>query len=100
MTKKSSSRWLTALALTALLSGCNTLNHTVGRGAQGSHEESKRVWYALWGLVPLDDDFDSQELAGSATDYDVESQWTFTDIVLNIFTSLLSFNSQTVTVKT
>ena len=57
--KSRSSRWLAALALAALLSGCNTLDHTVGRGAQGNHEESKRVWYVLWGLVPLDDDFDS-----------------------------------------
>jgi hypothetical protein len=57
-----------------LLGGCNTLNHTVGRGPQGHHEDSKRVWYVLWGLVPLDDDFDSQELAGDAKDYSVESQ--------------------------
>ena len=97
MFKNKSSSVLAALALTLCLSSCYTLNHTVGRGAQGHEEHSKRVWFALWGLVPVGD-FDSQKLAGDAKDYTVKSQWTFLDIIINIFTGYVSFYSQTVTV--
>lgn len=94
------SKWCSAIlavGLTLCLSGCFTLNHTVGKGAQGNDENSKRVWFALWGLVPLGD-FDSQELAGDATDYTVESQWKPLDILINIVTGYVSFYSRTVTV--
>jgi hypothetical protein len=95
MLKKRSS--VLAVLLALCFSSCFTLDHTVGMGAQGSQEEEKRVWYALWGLVPLTD-FDSKELAGDAKDYDVRSQQTFLDIVINIFTGFVTINSQTVTV--
>ncbi|NOT32111.1 MAG: hypothetical protein HOP15_16815 [Planctomycetes bacterium] len=86
-----------AVALSICLSSCFTLNHTVGQGAQGNDKESKRVWFALWGLVPLSG-FDSKELAGDAKDYDVETQWKPLDILINIVTGYVSFYSRTVTV--
>ena len=86
-----------ALALTASLSGCYTLEHTVGRGAQGGHEKSERQWYFLYGLVPLNE-VDSQDLAGDATDYDVETEQTVTDVLINLLTGFFSIFSRTVTV--
>jgi hypothetical protein len=87
-----------ALALVLTLSGCFSLNHQVGRGAQGGSETSKRQWYALWGLVPLGE-IDSQRMAGGATDYTVESEQTLIDILLNLITGIVTINSQTVTVR-
>jgi hypothetical protein len=88
---------LSALTLTLALSGCYTLNHTVGRGAQGNDDEEKRQWYALWGLVPFDE-VDSQDLANGAQDYSVRTQWTPIDILINIFTGIVTITSRTVTV--
>ena len=85
------------VALALALSGCFTLNHEVGRGAQGSSETSERQWYALWGLVPLGE-CDSQEMANGATDYTVTSEQTIVDILLNLITGFVTINSQTVTV--
>jgi hypothetical protein len=86
---------ITVLALA--ISGCFTLTHEVGRGAQGGSETSKRQWYALWGLVPLGET-DSQDMANGATDYTVKSEQNITDIILNIFTGIVTINSMTVTV--
>lgn len=85
------------VALALALSGCFTLNHEVGRGAQGSTEVSKRQWYALWGLVPLGET-DSQEMANGATDYSVKSEQSIVDILLNLITGIVTINSQSVTV--
>lgn len=86
-----------ALALTPSLSGCYTLEHTVGRGAQGGHEESERQWFILYGLVPLNE-VDSQDLAGDAKDYDVETEQTVSDVLINLLTGFVSIFSRTVTV--
>ncbi len=92
--------WLScSLALVLALSSasCYTLNHTVGKGAQGSTEVAKRQWWALWGLVPLGE-IDSQDLAGGAKDYGVRTEWTVIDVLLNLLTAWVTIYSQTVTV--
>ena len=86
-----------ALALTVPLAGCYTMTHTVGNGGGMTSEVSHRTWWVLWGLVPINDK-DSHTLAGGATDYTVETQQNVWDVVLNIFTSWLSFVSRTSTV--
>ena len=91
------SRGLAALALTAALSGCYSLEHRVGTGAQGGTETSKRQWYVLYGLVPLGE-VESQKLASGATNYDVKSEFGILDILLNIVTGFLTITGQTVTV--
>ncbi|MFQ5506684.1 MAG: Bor/Iss family lipoprotein [Planctomycetota bacterium] len=89
-------------ALVALLlvssPACFTIRHTVGAGPTGAGRSEQRVWYLLWGLVPLSG-FDSNELAGSATSYRVTSQWAALDILINFFTSAVSITSRTVTVE-
>ena len=86
-----------ALALTAALSSCYTLNHQVGNGAQGSSEHEQRQWYALYGLVPLND-VSSHEMAAGATNYDVKTQMSVLDVVIVIFTGWITVVSRTVTV--
>ncbi|HEY5038849.1 MAG TPA: hypothetical protein VIJ93_07245 [bacterium] len=83
------------------LSGCSTLSHTVGNGGTGNTEvASERQWYILWGLVPLGN-VDGGEMAkkkGLTTNYTVKSQVGFVDVLLNIITSIVTINGQTVSV--
>lgn len=92
-------RWL-ALGLALLLftaPGCFTFDHQVGGGASGKEKVAERQWFALWGLVRVNH-VDAKTLAGGASDYTVRTQWAPLDVVINIFTSLITFYSQTVTV--
>jgi uncharacterized protein YceK len=83
------------------LSGCSTLNHTVGNGGSGNTEvNSARQWYILWGLVPLNS-VDGGKLAkdkGLTTNYTVKSQVSFIDGIINILTSIVTISGQTVSV--
>ncbi len=89
---------LAALIAALALTGCMTSTHRVGSGGTGQSEASVRQWYALWGLVPVSD-ADTTTLAGGAADYTVTVQREPIDFVLNIFTGIVTVNSQTVTVK-
>jgi len=97
MTKTKFASVLLVLCLALSASSCFTLDHTVGKGAQGSEKHEKRVWYALWGLIPITD-FDSKDLAGDAQNYSIKSQITFLDYVINLFTGWVTINSQSVVV--
>lgn len=77
--------------------GCMSLTHQVGKGAQGAGHTEQRAWYAIWGLVPLNQ-VDSRAMAGGAADYTVKSEQSVVDTVLNMFTSWITVYCQTVTV--
>ncbi len=79
------------------LSSCYTLNHTVGNGAQGTEKVAKKQWYALWGLVPINE-VDSKMMAGGASDYNIKSQHSFIDMVISAFTGIATINVKTVEV--
>lgn len=82
------------------LSGCFTLNHTVGNGGSGQEVSSNREWYILWGLVPLNKvDGEKMALENNLTNnYTVTSQMSFVDCLLNIVTGWVSVYGQTVKV--
>lgn len=77
--------------------GCAAHVHQVGSGAQGMDMEQQRQWYVLWGLVPIND-IDSAAMADGATNYTIKTEQSFLDIVINIFTGIITVNSRTVTV--
>ncbi len=79
-------------------SGCYTVRHTVGKGPRTHEKVEGSLWYALGGLIPIDP-IDSKELAGGATDYQVTTEFTFLDIVIDTFTSFLGFIKQTIIVE-
>lgn len=98
-----SRRWPARLALAAavcaLLPGCFTFTHTVGRGPNAAPvvvEETQ--WFALWGLAPMSP-VDSAKLAGPSRDYRVTTKFTVVDVVISAFTSFLTFYRQTVIVE-
>ncbi len=81
-----------------LMTSCFTMKHNVGNGAQGNTTMEQRQWYVLWGLVPINS-VDSKSMAGGATDYTVETQMTAVDVVIGIFTGLVTVQPMTVKVK-
>jgi hypothetical protein len=88
-----------ALALVVVMfSSCYTLTHTVGSGGGSGEKIEKRAWYILWGLVPLNT-VESKAMAGNATNYTVTSSHTALDVIINIFTGIVTVGSQTVTVQ-
>ena len=77
--------------------GCAAHVHQVGQGAQGNETMAARQWYALWGLVPLND-VDANMMAGQTTDYEITTSITPVDFVINVLTSAVTVYSRTVTV--
>lgn len=91
----------TAIASVILLvlfcAGCATHIHTIGNGPAGNTVVIERQWYVLWGLVPINK-VDSKVLAAGADNYQIRTEQTALDVVINIFTSWVTVNSRTVTV--
>ncbi len=78
--------------------GCYTMHHVVGEGAKGSQVEEARQWYVLWGLVPINE-VDSKEMADGAENYKITTQHTFVDVVIGIFTGIITVMPKTVKVQ-
>ncbi|MFZ6665656.1 Bor/Iss family lipoprotein [Peijinzhouia sedimentorum] len=95
--KKKASLFFAGILLAASLSSCMSLTHTVGSGGYGE-SETKRQWYVLWGLVPINE-VDSKAMASGAENYTVKSSITPLDFIINIFTGVITVYSQTVEVK-
>lgn len=85
------------VAFLMVLTGCTMHTHVIGNGAQQGVKMEKRQWYALWGLVPIND-VDSKVMSAGAQDYTIETQQAFLDVVINIFTGWVTIYSRTVTV--
>lgn len=96
--KKFQSKIAILVAILAItLSSCMSLSHQVGSGAQGNSKETKRQWYIIYGLVPINK-VDSKQMSNNASNYTVKSEITPVDFILNMFTSVVTVYSQTVTV--
>ena len=81
--------------------GCSTHVHKVGNGAQSNDMNDMietRQWYVLFGLVPINE-VDTNAMAGEATDYEITTELTAIDIIINLFTGVVSVGSRTVTVR-
>ena len=65
------------------LIGCSTHVHTVGTGPQTGVENTARQYYLLYGLIPLNS-IDTDEMAGSAANYEIQTQVGPIDAVINI----------------
>ena len=89
---------LLIVVLVALLTGCAAHSHKIGTGAAGTDVVEQRQWYILWGLVPLNN-ADSATMSAGAANYDIHTEVTVLDFVMNIFTSIVTVNSRTVTVR-
>ncbi len=79
------------------LIGCYTTTHVVGKGAQGNTVVTARQWYALYGLIPINQ-VDSQKMAGGAKDYTIITQFTLIDYVIGAITGMITVQPMTITV--
>ena len=64
------------------LIGCSTHVHTVGTGPQTGVENTARQYYLLYGLIPLNT-VDTDKMAGSAANYEIQTQVGGMDVVIN-----------------
>ena len=87
---------LTVFAL-AFVVGCQTHRHIVGDGAQEWDSQSERQWYILGGLIPLND-VQTEQMAGDVEDYEIKTETTFVDGLINLLLSVATINVRTVTV--
>lgn len=85
------------IAMLITLLGCAAHIHKIGSGPQGDEVVKQRQWYVLWGLVPINE-VDTAEMAGGAANYQIQTEMSPTDVLINIFTSVVSVSSRTVTV--
>jgi hypothetical protein len=83
--------------LLAVVMGCAGHIHTIGKGPQGGQVIEERQWYILWGLVPINK-VDTKAMAGNAVNYEIKTEQSALDVIINIFTSAVTVNSRTVTV--
>jgi hypothetical protein len=90
---------LNVLVLVAALSmsGCFSQQFVVGTGAQSGQMQETREWYILWGLVPISQ-ADSKAMAGDAQNYTVKTEFSPVDVIIGIFTGIITVQPKTVTV--
>ncbi len=90
---------LAVLAILAIfvLGACYTQTHTVGAGPQTGETTEVRQWFVLYGLIPLTE-ADSQEMAAGATDYEIVTEMNLIDVVIGMFTGVVTVQPMTVTV--
>ncbi len=90
---------LVALALLAC-SGTSCMSHrnTVGLGPTGLGESTARQYYVMFGLLRFNE-VDPKRMADSLTSYEVETSYSFVDILLMPILLPLTATSRTVTVR-
>jgi len=86
------------MVLAFLLSSCMALTHVVGTGGSSGTTTEKKQWYALWGLVPINE-VNSKAMAEGAENYTIKSQEKFVDLVISAFTSIVTITVQSVSVQ-
>ncbi|MEM9820699.1 MAG: Bor family protein [Bacteroidota bacterium] len=72
--------------LAFFVSSCYTVKYNVGNGPQSGVETSAKNHFLIGGLAPIGDQKSPIELAGDATDYEVEITHSFIDGLLSAIT--------------
>ena len=90
--------FLATFMLALLLSSCMTLTHVVGTGGSSGDSVEQKQWYALWGLVPINE-VNSKEMAGGAANYTITSQQKFVDVIISAFTGIVTVTVQNVSIQ-
>jgi hypothetical protein len=89
------------LAVILNVAGCFTIR--VGGKAElapsteeGTKIAQKRCWYALWGLLPIGDNSTDSLIPETVKKVRVETKYTVSDFLINIFTFILTIETFTV----
>ena len=79
-------------------SACYTHTHVVGEGAESGVTVEKKQWYALWGLVPINE-VDTKEMSDGKENYTIKTEHSFIDQVIGFFTGIVTIFPKTVSVQ-
>ena len=63
---------------------------------EGTKIAHKRCWYALWGLVPIGDNSTDSLIPETVKKVRVETKYTVLDFLINIFTGVVTIETNTV----
>ena len=83
--------------LVLLLSACATHTHTIGDGPSTGLSETKRQYYALYGLIPINK-VDTNALVGDSQDYRLETGVQAVDVLIGALGGSFTISSRTVKV--
>ena len=93
-------RWPLAAAFCFLpCVSCVAHEHIVGLGPTGIGQTTVRQYYIFFGLGRLNE-VNAQNIANNLTSYTIETEFSFTDLLLFPLILPLTMSSRTVTVKT
>jgi hypothetical protein len=89
--------------------GCYTMKYTappdagvttISEEQPATFKKQVKVWYALWGLVPITDNTSSKVIAeNKLKNARVKTEIKFVDGVISIFTGLVSIVPATMTIE-
>ena len=92
------------MIISMLFIGCATHVHNIGTGPETGYKVTARQWYLFYGLVPLNS-VDTNEMANSAENYEIQTQVGTVDIGISIGLAMVTWGigpaiiqSRTVTV--
>ena len=92
------------MIISMIFIGCATHVHHIGEGPEIGNKVTARQWYLFYGLVPLNS-IDTNEMANSAKNYEIQTQVGAVDIGISIGLALVTWGigpaiiqSRTVTV--
>jgi len=80
-----------------MMTGCFTQRHVIGDGAEMGEVEEARQWFVLWGLVPINE-VDSAEMIGGSRNYEIKTEHSALDVIISIFTGLVTVYPRTITI--
>ncbi len=97
------------IASFSFFTGCFTMKYaappqstvtTVSESTTTSFKKSVKVWYALWGAVPITDNSTEKLIAdNNLKEVRVTTQIKFVDYIIGIFTGIASIVPATMTVE-
>jgi len=88
--------FLFAIVIAIFFSSCYTFKQDMGKGAPKLVTVSKKRWYLIWGLSPLNT-VDAKKMAGHSVDYTVKQHFNFFDVLIGLPTAFF-LSTETVTV--
>jgi len=103
-------RKIVALALIAsLYAGCFTMKYVAPVGTEvstlselqpASFEKQVKVWYALWGLVPITDNSSDAIISRyKLKEVRVTTKFTFLDLIIGAFTGVATIVPKTMVIE-
>ncbi|MCI0693052.1 Bor family protein [candidate division KSB1 bacterium] len=102
-------RIFAAALLVCFCAGCYTMKYaapagvsvtTISEEQPATFKKQVKVWYALWGLVPITDNTSSKVIAeNNLKNARVKTEIKFVDGVISIFTGIASIVPATMTIE-